>query len=110
MSTYEQLEQRVWGIIEKVQDRDKEHIEHLFDTILWMEYGQTVFSQFGYGVYSWQFRQQDGNTLLVIKAQENGVPLVAFVTSATTRGCIEQMFDLVTNGSLRWQRDKWPTI
>ena len=110
MSTYEEIEKRVWALIGKVQDKDQEHIEHLFDTILWFEYGQRVFSQFGYGVYAWTFRQRNGMTTLVIKGQEKEVPLVAFVTSSTPRGCVEQMFDLLLDGRLRWQKDKYPSI
>jgi hypothetical protein len=110
MRTYQQAADRVHHIIDQLSEGDKQHIEQVFDVILWALYGQDVLSQSGKGVYGWNFRQSNGRMTLVIKAIESGVPLVAFVTAITPIGCIEQMFDLVEKEKLRWQRDRYPAI
>jgi hypothetical protein len=110
MSVDDRVEQRLESLIDKLCDRDKESIEYVEDLLRWGLYGQDVFSQFGLGLSGFVFRQRNGSTLLTVKATEAGVPLVAFVTSATTRGCVEQMFDLLYAGRLKWQRDKYPWI
>jgi hypothetical protein len=101
---------RLNHIIDRVADKDKDCIDEIWDLLLWSLYGQDAFSQFGYGVYSWNFRQSNGATRLCVKAMESGVPLVAFITSATPRGCIEQMFGCLERGTLKWQKDKYPGI
>lgn len=110
MSLDDKYTQRLNHIIGRIADSDKLYIDEVWDLLLWSNYGQDVFSQFGYGVYAWYFRQANGSCRLVIKALESGVPLVAFVTSATPRGCVEQMFGLLDKGILKWQKDKYPAI
>lgn len=102
--------QRLEFIIDRIADSDKEYIDEIWDLLLWSHYGQDVFSQFGYGVYSWNFRQANGSTRLTIKAKESGIPLVAFVTAASPRGCVEQMFGLLEHNALKWQKDRYPSI
>lgn len=110
MSLDDKYTKRLNHIIDRIADSDKEYIDEIWDLLLWSHYGQDVFSQFGYGVYAWNFRQQNGSTRLTIKAMEGGVPLVAFVSSATPRGCVEQMFGLLEHGTLKWQKDRYPAI
>lgn len=103
-------EQRLNVLIDRVGNREPEYVDEVWDLLLWSHYGQECFSQFGYGVYGWNFRQLNGSTRLTIKAVESGVPLVAFITSATPRGCIEQMFGMLEAGRLKWQKDRYPAI
>jgi hypothetical protein len=110
MSIDTKYTQRLEFLIDQIAARDPEYIDTTWDLLLWSHYGQDVLSQYGYGVYAWNFRQQNGTTRLCIKAMESGVPLVAFVSSATPTGCIEQMFRLLEKGILRWQKDKYPAI
>ena len=110
MSLDAKYEQRLNYIIEQIGIGDKQYIDEVWDLLLWSTYGQDVLSQFGYGVYGWNFRQSRGSCRLTVKAEESGVPLVAFVTSATPRGCIEQMFYLLDSKGLNWQKDKFPAI
>lgn len=110
MALDDKYTQRLNFIIDRIADRDNEYLDEIWDLLLWSHYGQSVFSQFGYGVYAWNFRQSNGSTRLTIKAQESGVPLVAFITAATPRGCVEQMFGLLEHGALKWQKDRYPAI
>jgi hypothetical protein len=110
MSLDAKYTKRLDHIIGQIADSDPEYIDEVWDLLLWSHYGQDVFSQFGYGVYAWNFRQSNGSTRLTIKARESGVPLVAFVSAATPRGCVEQMFSLLEHNALKWQKDKYPTI
>ena len=103
-------EQRTWALMDKLADRDKVTVEQVFDLLQWGFYGQDVFSQFGLGVSGYVFRQRPGSVMLTVKAVEDGVPLVAFVTSATTTGCIEHLFYLLESDRLKWQRDRYPWI
>lgn len=104
------ITQRLNHYIDRIADNDQEYIDDVWNILMWGLYGRDVLSQFGYGVYAWNFRQLNGNTQLVLKATESGVPLVAFITGASTMGCIEQMFDLLETGHLKWQKDKYPAI
>lgn len=110
MSLDDKYTQRLDHIIDRIGDRDKDYVDMVWDILLWSTYGQDVLSQFGYGVYAWNFRQQNGTTRLCVKAIESGVPLVAFVSGATPTGCIEQMFGMLERGTLRWQKDKYPAV
>lgn len=103
-------EQRVWYVIDKLADRDKVYVDSVYDLITFGYYGPDVFSQFGLGLQGYVFRQSLGAVKATVKVVESGVPLVGFVTSATTNGCIEQMFDLLFVNKLKWQRDKFPWI
>lgn len=110
MSIDAKYTERLDFVIGRIADGDKEYLDEVWDLLLWSHYGQDVFSQFGYGVYAWNFRQSNGTTRLTIKAHESGIPLVAFVTCASPRGCVEQMFCLLENNRLKWQKDRYPSI
>jgi len=101
-------EQKVWSLMDNLEGKDKSRIEQTFDLLLWGHYVQDVLSQFGMGYQGAVFRQRPGSTVLTIKVVEGGVPLVAFITAASTLGCIEQMFDLLWSNRLKWQKDKYP--
>ena len=102
--------ERIDALIDKVKLGDRATIEWMSDLMLWALYGPEELSQFGYGLSGWVFRQRQGSTLMTVKVVESGTPLVAFISAATPRGCIEQMFGLLYAERLRWQKDKYPWI
>jgi hypothetical protein len=110
MTVVPKYQDEVWHMIDAIAAKDTSSIEDTYDILLWSHYGRQVFSQYGYGVYSWNFKLETSCVTLVIKAQESGTPLVAFVTSATTTSCIEKAMDLVEKGALKWMRDKYPRV
>lgn len=110
MSVETELEQKVWSLIDEMASKDKLVIGQLFDLLMWGHYVQEALSQFGMGYSGTVFRQRPAASLMTIKVLESGVPLVAFVTSHTAIGCIEQMFDLLWAGRLKWQKDLYPWI
>lgn len=103
-------QERLQVLINRVAAKDDRTLGDLEDLLLWGFYGTDVFSQFGMGLSGYVIRQRRESTVLTVKATESGVPLVAFVTSGSTMGCIEQMYDLLFAGKLKWQKDKYPWI
>lgn len=101
-------EQRLDHLIDQLAAKDRETVDYTADLLRWALYGPSVFSQFGLGLRGYVFRQHNGSCVMTVKCVEGEVPLVAFVTSATPRGCIEQMFDLLFDHRLKWQKDKYP--
>lgn len=110
MSLETKREERVWHIIDKLAAKDKAYIDDVFDILTWAHYGQEVFSQFGYGLAGWVFRQQAGSVRATVKVSEGGIPLVAFQTSANTTGCISAILDRLWDDRVVWQKDKYPWI
>ena len=98
------------AIIEQLALGDEDTLDRVDSLLMWGLYGHRVLSQFGLGLCGYVFRQSRTNVLMTVKVEESGVPLVGFITSATTIGCIEQMFDLLAGGRLKWQKDKYPWI
>lgn len=110
MNIEDKREQRLEALIVKASQGDRRVIESLKDLLTWGLYSPSVFSQFGYGLSGFVYRQSAGGVRSTVKVVESGVPLVAFVSSATTAGNVEQMFDLLFEGRLKWQKDKYPWI
>ena len=110
MSLETEREQYISNLVTKLAKGDGQTLEQLDDYLMWGFYVQDVFSQFGLGYLGSVLRQSRTNVLMTVKATENGVPLVAFISSGTTIGCIEQMFDLLWAGRLKWQKDKYPWV
>lgn len=110
MSTDTNYEQWVDHIIERLASRDQRYIEDVQDILVWAYYGQRVFSQFGFGYCGCVLRQSRDSVKGTVKVLEEGVPLVAFVTSATTTGCISRTMDLLYAEKLKWQKDRYPWI
>lgn len=104
------IEDRVWHIIERLEERDKRYIDSNFDLLTWAWYGQEALSQFDLGLSGWVFRQQRESVRATVKVVESAVPLVAFITSGTTTGCIRQFYDLLWADKVTWQKDKYPWI
>lgn len=83
---------------------------HIVPLITFVHYGHDVLSQFGMGLCGFSLRLNRSDTLMTVKAVDGGVPLVVFVTSATTTGCIEKFMDLLDSDRLSWVKDKYPWI
>lgn len=82
----------------------------LENLLLFLLYGQTVFSQNGLRLHGFSSRQKGDQTILTVKVSQDGVPLVAFITGSTTIGCIERLLDLFEDDRLTWRKDKYPWI
>lgn len=108
MELVPKCQDRIDHIIDRVADRDKQYVDDVGDLLLWGYYGPDVLSQFGFGLSGWVFRQGRGTCVMTVKVVESGVPLVAFITSGTTRGCIRQLFDCLERETVKWQKDRYP--
>lgn len=78
--------------------------------LLFHLYVPNVLSQIGQRVDGYVFRQKNGQTLLTVKAKENGTPLVVFITSNTPTGCMERFLNLLEDDRLTWRKDRYPWI
>lgn len=103
-------EQYIENLVTKVTKGDGRTLEQLDDYLMWGFYGQEVLSQFGLGLQGYVVRHNGSEIVMSIKVVESGIPLVAFVTSGTTIGCIQKFFDLLWANRLKWQKDKYPWI
>lgn len=110
MDLLTKCDDRVQSILDHLVANDKRYLDDTQDLLLWGFYGQDVLSQFGYGYCGSIFRQSPHSTRLTVKVTESGVPLVAFITSATTIGCVAKFLDLLHADKLKWQKDKYPWI
>ena len=108
------LDSKLLESVDRILDRAKRDVDGytdgVGDLVLLHHYGQKCFSQFGLGLCGWTLRQQGNNHLLTVKVVESGIPLIAYITSHTPTGCIEQMFYMLESGKLRWSRDRYPWI
>lgn len=80
----------------------------LENLLLFMCYGPKVLSQFGHRYHGCSFRQKNGQTLMTVKTTSETTPLVAFITSDTTTGCIVRFWDLLENDRVTWVKDRYP--
>lgn len=110
MDVVTKCDQRVQSIIEHLVDRDQRYVDDTQDLLMWGFYGRDVLSQFGFGYCGSIFRQHRDSTKMTVKVTESGVPLVAFITSASTTGCVRRFLDLLFAEKLKWQKDKYPWI
>jgi len=79
-------------------------------TILFLCYVPNVLTNLGMTYKGFVSRQKNGQTLLTIKAAEGDTPLVVFITSDTTMGCMVRFLDLLEDDRLKWVRDRFPWI
>lgn len=103
-------EQRVWAIIDQLASKDKKAVDDCFDLLTWGWYGQQVLSQFSMGLSGYVFRQLPGSVRMSVKVVESGIPLVGFINSGTTTGCVRQFYDLLWDSRVSWSKDKYPWI
>lgn len=82
----------------------------LENLLLFWVYGPKVLSQSGVQFRGAVFRHKGDQTLMTVKAQENGTPLVVFVTSQNPISCVSRFWDLLEDDRLVWRKDKYPWI
>jgi hypothetical protein len=82
----------------------------LENLLLFVLYVPKVLSQIGLRYQGFVSRQKNGQTLLTVKATEGETPLIVFVTSDTTTGCMVRFLDLLEHDRLSWVRDRYPWI
>jgi len=110
MNIDEQVLYDVDRILDRASKPSDGYSDGVGDLVLLHHYGQKCFSQFGLGLCGWSIRQQGQNHLLTVKVVESGIPLIAYVTSHTPTGCVEQLFYLLESDKIRWNRDRYPWI
>ena len=86
---------------------NQEDLEHL---LFFWYYMPKAFSQNKMKFLGCVFRQKGDQWLMTVKAKENSTPLVVFVTSGTTTGCMRRFISLVEDDRVAWVRDKYPWI
>lgn len=82
----------------------------LQDLLLFLLYVPKVLSQSGVRMDGFTCRQKNGQRLLTVKAKEDGTPLVAFVTAASTTSCMSRFLNLLEDDKLTWVKDRYPWI
>lgn len=82
----------------------------LENMLLFLLYVPKVLSQFGMTYQGFVCRQKRDQTLLTVKAREGETPLVVFVTSNNTTGCMVRFLDLLESDKLSWVKDRYPWI
>lgn len=105
-----QLIQRAITDVEKCVTEKSPYTEGPHDLVLLHNYGTNVFSQIGLGLCGWTLREQGQNWLMTVKVIEGGTPLVAYITSRSPTGCVEQLFYMLESDKVRWHRDQYPWI
>lgn len=85
-------------------------VADLESLLLFLFYVPRVLSESGMRFLGFISRQKQGQTLLTVKAVEGDTPLVVFVTSNNTTGCMVRFLDLLEAGKLNWVRDRFPWI
>lgn len=94
--------------MEQWSDNRVIHVDDLEDLLLFLLYMPKVFSQSQMRFAGFSCRQKQGQWLLTVKATENSIPLVGFVTASTPTGCVTQFVRLLENDRLHWAKDKYP--
>lgn len=108
MSIDAQVLDEVAAAMEQWTDMRVMHVDDLEDLLLFWCYVPKVLSQSGMRFLGYQLRQRDGQYLLMVKATDRGTPLVAFLTSATTTGCVRLFISQLEGDRLTWNKDKYP--
>lgn len=82
----------------------------LENLLLFVLYVPKVLSQLGMTYNGFICRQKLQQTLMTVKAKEGETPLVVFITSDNTTGCMVRFLDLLESGKLSWVKDRYPWI
>lgn len=108
MSIDEKYLDEVAAAMEQWTDMRVLHVDDLEDLVLFWCYVPKALSQLGIRFKGYQLRQRDGQYLLMVKGSQNDTPLVVFLTSATTTGCVRLFVSQLEGDRLNWVRDKYP--
>ena len=95
-------------ILDRAADSDQAYTDGVEGLCLLHIYGQKVFSQIGMGLCGWSLRQKGHNWLLTIKVVDSGTPLIAYISSHTPTGCVEQLFYLLESDKVSYHVDRYP--
>ena len=110
MYTETKIEERLEALMDQALDGDPEAFRYVYSPFAFIEYVQDVLSQIGLGYCGFVCRRRDGMVLMSVKVTEGGVPLVGYITSATTRGCMDQFLRSLKNSRVTWHKDRYPWI
>jgi len=82
----------------------KEHVRNLS----WLfVYGQKVFSEYGYELTGFAFRQSEQGWTLILKVVLDDIPQVAFLTAHDPVDCVKALARKWHAGTLDFYRDKY---
>lgn len=70
-------------------------------------YGTNVFSEVGLTWKGCTFRQRETTCLLVVKADADGIPLVAYCTARTPTDCVLSFCKTWHADLVKWNDDKY---
>jgi hypothetical protein len=65
------------------------------------------FQKVGLELEGWSVKPDQHGTLMVLKLNEGGTPLVAFVTDADTTHCMHRVRECIRNGGLKTYPDRF---
>ena len=78
------------------------------DAMVWFfQHSYPEFVDSGVELDGYTFREKHRDWLMVLKAHQDEVRLVAFITSSTPIRCMSKCRDFLRNGGLNWSRDKY---
>ena len=104
------LDQQIDQFIMNAQ-REKDAARDLVtDLLLLLYYPNEYLANFGIQFCGLSLRQNRTDVLMTVKVLDSGTPLVGFITSATTIGCVEKFLDLLEADRVTWTKDKFPWI
>lgn len=104
------IQEEVDVILSRAKDDNDADRTLVLDLVTFCTYGHQVLSQFGMGLCGFSIRHNRTSVLMTIKSLEGDTPLVAFITSGSTTGCVSKFLDLLYENRVKWQRDKYPWI
>lgn len=107
MDIPDQVDLELCAALEQWTDKRVITDDDLYDLLAFSLYLRSILVNSGYTPTGHSFSQRNGQTLLALKAAQNGVPLVVFVTANDTIGCVRKFWDLWVHDRLTWVKDKY---
>jgi len=101
---------RIDASLEQWTDAREISADDLSDLLLFILHGKAILVNSGHKLDGFQVRQRNGQQLLTVKVHEGDTPLVAFITAATTTGCVRRLLSLWESDRMPWVRDRYPWI
>lgn len=107
VETAEQLDEWRASVLEGFTDERIVSVEWVDAHIWFFAHSYADLGQSGLELRGFTFREKDGDWLLVLKLLQEGIPQVAFVSSANPTRCIQKTRKLLRNGGLTLYEDKY---
>lgn len=82
--------------------------DDLRDLAVFFMHPGKVLAEFGLGFKGLSVRQYQDGWRLAVKVVEHGLPLVGFCTGQTTTGSVCKFLNLLGEGHVKWQTDRYP--